>query len=133
MPSHTRVLLWSALAVLLAGECLGAPVVLAEQGTARAVIVAESPRPIPILSMSDGIIDPALILGLNAKAEDDGYLVSFITNENTQGSEIVLIDCQRFDEGPICRIELPHKLCSGTHSCWASGADLRDGLLARQS
>lgn len=38
---------------------------------ARAVIVAESPRPIPILSMSEGIIDPALILGLNSKAEDD--------------------------------------------------------------
>jgi cobalamin biosynthesis protein CobW len=38
---------------------------------ARAVIVAESPRAIPILSMSEGIIDPALILGLNSKAEDD--------------------------------------------------------------
>ena len=38
---------------------------------ARAVITAESPRPIPILSMSEGIIDPALILGLNARAEDD--------------------------------------------------------------
>lgn len=38
---------------------------------ARAVIVAESPRPIPILAMSEGIIDPALILGLNARAEDD--------------------------------------------------------------
>ncbi len=39
--------------------------------SARAVIMAESPRPIPILSMSEGVIDPALILGLNAKAEDD--------------------------------------------------------------
>ena len=38
---------------------------------ARAVIVAESPRPIPILSMSEGIIDPSLILGLKAAAEDD--------------------------------------------------------------
>ena len=38
---------------------------------ARAVISAESPRPIPILAMSEGVIDPALILGLNSKAEDD--------------------------------------------------------------
>ena len=68
---------------------------------------------------------------LGATAEDDGYLVSFITNENTQRSEVVLIDCQRFAEGPVCRIALPHKLCSGTHACWASGSDLRDGLLAR--
>ncbi|MEO8858994.1 MAG: carotenoid oxygenase family protein [Burkholderiaceae bacterium] len=67
---------------------------------------------------------------IDAKDEDDGYLVTFITNENTQRSECLLIDCKRFDEGPVCRIELPHKLCSGTHSCWAAGTDVRDGLLS---
>lgn len=61
---------------------------------------------------------------LNAKDEDDGYLVTFITNENTQRSEVLLIDCKQFSKGPVCRIELPHKLCSGTHSCWANGSDL---------
>ena len=66
----------------------------------------------------------------NARDEDDGYLVTFITNENTQRSECLLIDSKRFMDGPVCRIELPHKLCSGTHSCWANGADLRDGLLS---
>ena len=67
---------------------------------------------------------------INATDEDDGYLVTFITNENTQRSEALLIDCKRFAEGPVCRIELPHKLCSGTHSCWANGADVRSGLLS---
>ncbi len=38
---------------------------------ARKVIEAESPRAIPILSMSEGVIDPNVVLGLNAKAEDD--------------------------------------------------------------
>ncbi|EEW24744.1 cobalamin biosynthesis protein CobW [Rhodobacter ferrooxidans] len=38
---------------------------------ARAVIEAESPRRLPILAMTDGIIDPRLVLGLNAAAEDD--------------------------------------------------------------
>lgn len=38
---------------------------------ARKVIEAESPRVLPIIAMSEGIIDPRLILGLNAKAEDD--------------------------------------------------------------
>lgn len=67
---------------------------------------------------------------LNAQSEDDGYLVSFITNETTQRSEVVLIDALRFSDGPVCRIELPHKLCSGTHSCWANGEDLREGVLS---
>ncbi|GAB1479787.1 cobalamin biosynthesis protein CobW [Paracoccaceae bacterium] len=38
---------------------------------ARAVIEAELPRRLPILPMTEGIIDPRVILGLNAAAEDD--------------------------------------------------------------
>ncbi|EDZ47039.1 MULTISPECIES: cobalamin biosynthesis protein CobW [Leisingera] len=38
---------------------------------ARAVIEAEAPRKLPILPMSEGVIDPRIILGLNAAAEDD--------------------------------------------------------------
>ncbi|MCV2882719.1 cobalamin biosynthesis protein CobW [Actibacterium sp. XHP0104] len=38
---------------------------------ARAVIEAESPRKLPILPMTEGVIDPRVILGLNAAAEDD--------------------------------------------------------------
>jgi cobalamin biosynthesis protein CobW len=39
--------------------------------TARAAIEAELPRPVPILAMTDGRIDPRVILGLHAAAEDD--------------------------------------------------------------
>ena len=38
---------------------------------ARAVIEAEVPRKLPILPMTEGVIDPRVILGLNAAAEDD--------------------------------------------------------------
>ena len=38
---------------------------------ARAVIEAESPRKLPLLAMTEGVIDPRLILGLNSRAEDD--------------------------------------------------------------
>jgi cobalamin biosynthesis protein CobW len=39
--------------------------------TAREVITAEMTRPIPMLSMTEGVIDPRVILGLKAAAEDD--------------------------------------------------------------
>ncbi|KAF0115564.1 MAG: cobalamin biosynthesis protein CobW [Rhodobacteraceae bacterium] len=39
--------------------------------TAREVISAEMTRPIPMLSMTEGVIDPRVILGLGAAAEDD--------------------------------------------------------------
>ncbi|TCQ00835.1 cobalamin biosynthesis protein CobW [Sphingomonas sp. PP-F2F-A104-K0414] len=38
---------------------------------ARAVIAAESARPLAVIDLTDGIIDPRVILGLNAAAEDD--------------------------------------------------------------
>ncbi|PXW81088.1 cobalamin biosynthesis protein CobW [Ruegeria sp. P4] len=38
---------------------------------ARAIIEAEAPRKLPILPMTEGVIDPRVILGLEAAAEDD--------------------------------------------------------------
>lgn len=38
---------------------------------ARAVIEAEAPRKLPILTMTEGRVDPRVVLGLNAAAEDD--------------------------------------------------------------
>jgi cobalamin biosynthesis protein CobW len=38
---------------------------------AKRAIAAETPRPVPMLAVIDGAIDPRLILGLNAAAEDD--------------------------------------------------------------
>jgi carotenoid cleavage dioxygenase len=57
---------------------------------------------------------------LGARDEDDGYLVSFVTDENTGTSECILIDAKRFADGPVCRIALPHKISSGTHAHWAA-------------
>jgi carotenoid cleavage dioxygenase len=61
---------------------------------------------------------------VGAVEEDDGYLVSFLTDERRGTSECVLIDAKRLEDGPVCRIALPHKLCSGTHAVWADRAML---------
>ncbi|MFZ1467414.1 MAG: cobalamin biosynthesis protein CobW [Paracoccaceae bacterium] len=38
---------------------------------ARAVIAAEALRPLPVIEVAEGVIDPRVILGLGAAAEDD--------------------------------------------------------------
>ncbi|QUD88799.1 carotenoid oxygenase family protein [Phenylobacterium montanum] len=68
---------------------------------------------------------------IGSTQEDDGYLVSFLTDENTGGSECILLDARRIEDGPVCRIALPHKLCSGTHSCWADRAFVENGVAVR--
>ena len=70
---------------------------------------------------------------IGATDEDDGYLVSFIIDENAGTSECILIDCKRFDEGPVVRIALPHKLSSGTHSVWADRELIRNGYVAAKA
>ena len=62
---------------------------------------------------------------IGSTAEDDGYLVSFITDENRGTSECILIDAADIEAGPVCRIALPHKISSGTHSHWADRTVLR--------
>lgn len=61
---------------------------------------------------------------LGETAEDAGYLVSFLTDETRAASECILLDAARIEAGPVCRIALPHKLCSGTHAVWANAEEL---------
>jgi carotenoid cleavage dioxygenase-like enzyme len=62
---------------------------------------------------------------INAKDEDDGYLVTFITDMKADRSECVLIDAKDIEAGPVCRIMLPHRISSGTHATWADGPTIR--------
>jgi cobalamin biosynthesis protein CobW len=43
------------------------------EGVAKAkeIIAAESPRPLPVVEVAEGAVDPRIILGLEAAAEDD--------------------------------------------------------------
>ncbi|MFT7244479.1 MAG: carotenoid cleavage dioxygenase-like enzyme [Candidatus Azotimanducaceae bacterium] len=61
---------------------------------------------------------------INAKDEDDGYLVSFITDMRLDQSECILIDAKDIEAGPVCRIILPHRISSGTHATWADASVL---------
>lgn len=38
---------------------------------AKAVIAAEAPRPLPVIEVAEGVVDPRVILGLEAAAEND--------------------------------------------------------------
>ena len=38
---------------------------------ARGIIAAEAPRPLPMIPLTEGVIDPRVVLGINAAAEDD--------------------------------------------------------------
>ncbi|HAU22161.1 MAG TPA: apocarotenoid-15,15'-oxygenase [Erythrobacter sp.] len=70
---------------------------------------------------------------IGAKDEDDGYIISYISDVNADTSECIILDAKDIEAGPVCRIILPERICSGTHSTWANGDDIGmspNGVLA---
>jgi carotenoid cleavage dioxygenase-like enzyme len=69
--------------------------------------------------------EPGFAPRVGAKSEDDGYVVTFITDLIQNRSECALLDASDIEAGPVCQIILPHRISSGTHSTWAHGEDIR--------
>ena len=54
-----------------------------------------------------------------ATGEDQGWLVTFVSDLNADRSEVHIFDAARVDDGPVARLALPERICVGTHACWA--------------
>ena len=59
-----------------------------------------------------------------SSAEDDGYVVTFVTDLPNDCSECHVFDARDITRGPIARVRLPERISSGTHAYWASAAEL---------
>lgn len=56
-----------------------------------------------------------------SRAEDDAYLLTFVSDRNSEQSEIYLWSARDFGE-PICRLGLPQRVPIGYHAHWAPAA-----------
>ncbi len=61
---------------------------------------------------------------LNAKDEDDGYLVTFIADANTNTAEVLILDAKSFSSEPVARVQLPQHVPVGFHALWVPGMKL---------
>ena len=76
---------------------------------------------------ADGVYgsETAMAPRVGAGAEDDGYLITLTTDMNDDASHCLVFDAARVSDGPICKLALPERISSGTHSTWAAGSELR--------
>ena len=76
---------------------------------------------------ADGVFgsETAMAPRIGSTGEDDGYLVTLTTDMNSDASYCLLFDAARLDDGPICKLRLPERISSGTHSTWVAGSALR--------
>ena len=58
----------------------------------------------------------------NCRAEDDGYLISYVWNDREQRSEIQIFDAlgPQIGHGPIARILMPQRIPNGFHATYVS-------------
>jgi carotenoid cleavage dioxygenase-like enzyme len=61
---------------------------------------------------------------VGSTAEDDGYVVTITTDMNADASYAVVFDASDIARGPVCKLKLPERVSSGTHSTWAASDDL---------
>lgn len=62
--------------------------------------------------------EPAFIPSKKGQSELDGYVVTFVYNENTNTSDFVIIDPRNFESEPIATVHLPVRVPSGFHGNW---------------
>ena len=77
-------------------------------------------------SLPDGVFgsETAVAPRPGATDEDDAYLVTLVTDMNTDSSSALVFHAARIAEGPIARVRLPERISSGTHSTWAAGSEI---------
>jgi carotenoid cleavage dioxygenase len=58
------------------------------------------------------------------RAEDDGYVVSFVWNARTRSQQLQVFDAHDITQGPVARVHLPHRIPPGFHACWVRKAQI---------
>ena len=71
--------------------------------------------------------EAVFIAAEGASAEDEGYLVSYVYDRNSETSALCLFDATRVSAGPIARVQLPVRVPVGFHGVWVPDAALAQG------
>ncbi|QKQ76149.1 carotenoid oxygenase family protein [Nostoc sp. TCL240-02] len=56
----------------------------------------------------------------SAIAEDDGWLVTFVHDENSNTSELVVVNAQNMTTEPVARVIIPQRVPYGFHGTWVA-------------
>ncbi|MGV0852158.1 carotenoid oxygenase family protein [Mycolicibacterium phlei] len=78
-------------------------------------------------SLGEGVYgsETAMAPRVGSTGEDDGYVVTIATDMNADASYALVFDAARIADGPVCKLALPERVSSGTHSTWVAGSELR--------
>jgi carotenoid cleavage dioxygenase len=56
-------------------------------------------------------------------AEDDGWVLSIVHDENANESSLVIIDARAFADEPVAKVRFPRRVPYGAHGSWLPAAN----------
>ena len=56
--------------------------------------------------------------------EDDGYVITLVTDSNTWRSHCLVFDATDIAQGPVARVTMPRRIPFGFHATWATQQDI---------
>ena len=62
--------------------------------------------------------EPCFVPRPGSNSEDDGYVVSYVYDEASNKSDLVILDANRFVDDPVAVIHLPVRVPNGLHGSW---------------
>jgi carotenoid cleavage dioxygenase len=69
-------------------------------------------------------MEPVFVPRPDAKTEDDGWLMSYVFDENTNKTDVVILDALNFQADPVATIHLPVRVPYGFHGNWIADCEL---------
>ncbi len=70
-----------------------------------------------------GTAEPAFVARPGGTDEDDGWLLSYVSDRVAGRSELVILDARDITEPPVARVLLPARVPAGFHGNWIADID----------
>ena len=68
--------------------------------------------------------EPVFVPREGAKAEDDGYLMTYVYDSTKGTSDFIILDAQDFSRPALAQIHLPNRVPYGFHGNWVSDVEV---------
>jgi carotenoid cleavage dioxygenase len=65
-------------------------------------------------------MEPVFVPRSTDAGEDDGWVLAYVYDKETDKSDVVIIAAQDFESGPIATVHLPRRVPYGFHGNWAA-------------
>jgi carotenoid cleavage dioxygenase len=62
--------------------------------------------------------EPVFVPAPGADGDDEGWVLSYVHDEDRERTALVVLDASRFDAPPVARIPLPQRVPYGFHGSW---------------